>query len=91
MSMVNSSKTIVTRKAHRCWWCGELIGRGEKCVFWVWKEDGELNPTWVHPECSAAWNSLPIYNAEEVWFAEYTRGCTCVSGGCECKKSEAKK
>ena len=82
---IGNATTRVALKQHYCWWCGEKIEPGEEYYRWVWKDDGELLPTKVHPECRVAWSKLP-YDEAEVEQGEFARGCLCQHGNCRCKK-----
>lgn len=74
---------IKARKPHRCYWCGEAINPGDTYVRWAWAGDDGVTTIHCHPECEAAWATLG-WDQNEVGFAEYSRGCTCENGRCEC-------
>ena len=72
------------RKAHRCFWCDELIAKGETYHTWTCFDAGDILVIKVHIECHAAWNTLGRYDRDEVDRGSYNRGCTCENGRCEC-------
>lgn len=74
--------TPKARKEHDCFWCGEIIFKHETYARWVWKND-VVETIKVHTECKDAWDSLPA-SENEIWFGEFSRGCTCEHGQCKC-------
>jgi len=55
--VIGYKKIKKCRKNHRCFWCGELITKGQPYVRWCWV-DGDLETIKVHPECRDAWNRV---------------------------------
>ena len=90
MSFVHEPRTRTARKAHPCWWCGELIAAGGRYVIWTWADNGEIGEVRVHPECKTAWDTLDRDDAECVGFSDFSRGCICEHGDCHCERAEAK-
>lgn len=83
-------RTVKARKRHACYWCGQAILPGEEYIHWAWFDRGRVDAVQVHPECWEAWNRLaPLdpYVADEVGFADFSRGCTCGWGQCVCGKT----
>lgn len=65
------------RKAHRCFWCGESILKGEKHSKVAGKFEGEFQSIRLHNECSAASNVFHAKNpGEPVGECEFKRGLT---------------
>jgi len=79
------------RKAYRCDWCDERIEAGEPSVCWVSKDGSDLYQTRVHPECNRALADVARDNGGRFEWesAEFSRGCGCLRGECECKPKEA--
>jgi len=50
------SKTVKTRKPHRCIGCWAPIAVGEECHYWSGVFDGELGSNHMHKECEAGWD-----------------------------------
>jgi len=44
-------KTIITRKAHQCWICGETIEKGESCVSRTGVYDNCIFTFYMHALC----------------------------------------
>lgn len=44
-------KTVKTRKAHRCTWCGEQINVGASAQYRTGVWDGDFFSEYYHPEC----------------------------------------
>lgn len=86
--IIGGNKKPKARKEHTCWWCGETIAKGETYKSWAWVDSGEITRIKTHKACFDAWGSLDFYDAEEVPFASYTRGCTCPKGDCGCNKKD---
>lgn len=84
MTAIAYKPAIVARKQHQCWWCGQAIERGETYSGWTWVDDGPARVR-VHLECEKAWQRIGY---EEVGSAEFSRGCLCQNGHCECKQEE---
>ena len=80
--ILSHDDSIVARKEHRCWWCGEPIHKGDTYTRWTTVDNGDFQQTRTHPECAAAWGELPF--DDPVSFAHFCRGCTCDHGHCEC-------
>lgn len=61
---MSSDFTVVTniaaaRKTHRCHWCGERILVGQPYIRVSGSFEGDMGHTCWHPECDAAFDSLP--------------------------------
>jgi hypothetical protein len=54
VSIGTTTHTKASRKAKRCWWCGEAINIGERKVSFRGLEDGEFYTLHYHPECHTA-------------------------------------
>ena len=72
------------RRDYRCHWCGGPIPKGTSHAAWTWFDEGRAETVRTHPECAEAWHALSVWDREEVHFADYSRGCTCENGRCEC-------
>ncbi len=74
--MISETKTSISRKEHKCDWCGEQILIGEKNVNWSSKDDGEWTYCRVHVECSDA-IEREDFGSNDFWsFYEGHRGMT---------------
>ena len=45
---------VVTRKTHKCDWCGEVIQKGSNVRFISGRFEGEFFSSRMHDECDAA-------------------------------------
>jgi hypothetical protein len=82
-------KTQKARRVWKCWWCGERIEVNEQYSSWRWADGSDVMTVRVHSECEQAWNALAVedgYGYAEVEFGEFSRGCRCQAGRCECEK-----
>lgn len=50
------SKTVVTRKPHRCIFCWAGIPAGERCWYWSGVYDGDFQSSYGHAECQEAFD-----------------------------------
>jgi hypothetical protein len=84
MSFSTQSKTIQTRKAHRCEWCAEVIEKGAEAKAWFFADGGYALTMRMHPECYTA--MVENLTPDDEYFAgDNPRGCACgFSAGCEC-------
>lgn len=77
------------RKRHSCEWCGEETVPGEKYETWAWVYDGVYRVR-IHPECNEAWrraiDDKVMDRHDGISFGEFSRGCYCERGVCECPK-----
>jgi hypothetical protein len=74
-----TSKTVKTRKPHRCWWCGEAIEVGSSVGLETGIDDGQWFRSYWHPECSAAFQRDKECNGPDgVGFGEHVRGVACM-------------
>ena len=84
MTVWVSAKTRRTaRVATVCYWCREPIKPERQYIQWCGKSCGEFWIVKVHPECHAAWQSLPS-GEQEIECGEFARGCTCERDRCKC-------
>jgi hypothetical protein len=67
-----TSKTVKTRKPHRCWWCGEAIEVGSSVGLETGIDDGQWFRSYWHPECSAAFQRDKECNGDGVGFGEHS-------------------
>jgi len=76
MSETLQEKTVITRKPHKCEWCGEGIGVREKAIYVVNIFDGEFGAYYLHPECDAAMDRCDGNTMRDEGFEPYdqTRG-----------------
>lgn len=74
----NSSRWIKsTRTRHHCWWCNEVIPVGSAAKYVAGKWQGDFNDCHAHPECQAAFDSLPYDELTEGWLpGDHARGRT---------------
>lgn len=81
-----------SRKAKRCSWCDEMIEVGQPKVSWLWKDDGGyVANVKMHPEChGASVDTLKACDNYEFTRGDYSRGCGCLNGACECDPSSDK-
>ena len=69
------NKTVITRKKHRCGWCGELINISDQAQYRAYVFDGDFISEWQHPECHAAMKeSDPLVSADGWEEGENERG-----------------
>lgn len=87
MAILNH-RTVKARKPHVCYWCGEKISAGESCETWSETRDRTMTSIRVHPECSEAWSEMASLEGGyyETRPHEFSRGCMCPRGQCECEK-----
>lgn len=87
MAVLNH-RTVKARKPHVCYWCGETIVAGGQCETWAWSGDCRVSTVRVHPECSAAWSEMASIEGGGTYETgphEFSRGCMCPRGQCECE------
>lgn len=77
-----------SRKAKRCCWCDEMIGVGQPAIRWLWKDGADIGAVRVHPECYAALQRRDLWDGEEWCPGEFSRGCCCEHGACECRRAQ---
>ena len=88
MSVVLKHRAIKSvRKPRRCFWCAEMIEKGESAITWSGVFEGDFSTTTVHPECWGAICEMP-YPEDGFGFGESERGCNCPKGECECEKAQ---
>lgn len=76
-----------SRKAKRCTWCDEMIDVGQPAVCWLWKDGADVYSVRMHPECYTAMGKEASRRGGydfEFTAGEYSRGCGCEHGTCEC-------
>jgi len=79
-----------TRIPCRCLWCYQTIEAGQPCDVHLtkWGED-DFSEDRYHPECWAAFDTLPVEEQESWSPGDFLRGCKCEAGTqCKCKKRE---
>lgn len=59
-TVIFTDKTVKTRKAHHCNWCGELIKAGESVPFIKGIFEGNMFSAWMHEECQHACNRSDV-------------------------------
>lgn len=52
--MILKEKLVITRKPHRCAWCGEKIDAGENAQYRAFIWEGDFGTDYMHPECYEA-------------------------------------
>ena len=65
------SKSVVTKKAHECEWCGLFILAKTTTHYRAYVLDGTFNHGWMHEECHAAMMRMDWGDNHE---AEWTPG-----------------
>lgn len=85
--MNTTAQTHKARKTHRCSWCDQRINSGETYHRYRWFDGSDASTVKMHPECHEASDRLSKQQGGYIEFepGEYTRGCTCEAGCCECK------
>ncbi len=79
-----------SRKQRKCIWCGETINTGERYRSRAYRFEGDFTSDAMHPECYAAMLTMHVYDLEDGFSAyDFSRGCVCANGQCECKPVEA--
>jgi hypothetical protein len=59
MSGLLRERHSVTTKPYPCEWCGQRIEVGTRALNFAGKWDGEFVAGRFHPECEAAWRTMP--------------------------------
>ena len=70
MSDFHNSKTVKTKKIHRCEQCGTAIDAGETCTSATGSYCGDFYSYYIHPECEAAGQAYAKLTG--YWGEEYT-------------------
>ena len=91
MSACTAPETIKSAKnPHICSWCNERIEAGESYKRWRWFDCGDASTVKMHPECNDALNGMEPGDVNDGWYpGEFSRGCGCYSGECDCEKKVA--
>ena len=76
MGDFGNQKTIVTRKDHRCAWCGEIIPKGSTVPFCEGRFEDNFFRWRMHPECNDALNREDLMMDEGFCSYEHKRGMT---------------
>ncbi len=61
------NKSVITRKFHRCEWCGEVIAAGERAQYRALIFEGEFVHGWQHIECYVAMDNSDPDLVREGW------------------------
>lgn len=90
--VIGDVRTVAkSRKAKRCDWCDEMIEVDQPKVSWMWKDGGDVHSVKMHPECyGASVDTLDSDDNYEFTPGDYSRGCGCLNGACECDPSSDK-
>lgn len=96
MSWFSEPKHTTCRKPRVCSWCGKWIEVGDRKVSYLWVDGGDKGFENMHAECYAASQTMSNDDLESLAGIQFSRGCTCDAGQCEClcgpvEKSEVSK
>ena len=87
MTLIKHRRVSRTRAPNRCQWCLEPIDIGQPMDVQLYTDsEGYFREDRYHPECWAAFDTLPIEEQESWSPGDFLRGCTCEAGTeCKCK------
>jgi hypothetical protein len=90
MTFIKHRRVSCTRASRYCQWCYESIDVGQPMDVQSYYDDhGEFCEDRYHPECWAAFDTLPVEEQESWSPGDFLRGCTCEAGTqCKCKQKE---
>ena len=82
------AETLKARKKHQCSWCGEEIQTGETYARYVFFGGDVPGTVKMHQECRVAMRGYSAQNRGWIEWqdGEFSRGCACENGRCECNK-----
>ena len=90
MTFIKHRRVSRTRIPHFCQWCSESIDTGHPMDVQSYTDyQDDFHEDYYHPECWAAFDTLPIEEQESWSPGDFLRGCTCEAGTiCRCKQRE---